>query len=274
MTGDQPADGVIRGLMMTSAGWVHYRSVGAGRPVILLHINAQSSALMIDLAVELAERGLRAVAPDYPGCGSSDHVRFQPSIADYARWTLELAEALSLGSFAVAGEATGAFIAAEAAAQAPDRVTQLVLVNCPLRRRGETYPEKVVVTPELRPSDPTGFPAVRTLEFLLSTDPVHSPMRPSQEWLDRLNTAQIEAGRDRWQVFTALTEHDIEDSLEKVRCPSLVLAGDHFYLADRVGDIVAKLPGARGAIVKDARFCATWERAPQIAEAIAQFVTS
>lgn len=267
--GTEPA---TRGLVMTSAGWVHYRSLGDGPPVVLLHINAQSSALMTELVTELAGQGVRAVAPDYPGCGSSDHVPYQPSIADYARWTLELADALGIGSFAVAGEATGAFIAAEAAAQAPDRVSGLILVNCPLRRRGEAYPQQVVVTPELRPADPTGFPAVRTLDFLLSVDPVHSPMHPSQEWLDRLNTAQIEAGRDRWQVFNALAEHDVEDSLERVRCPSLVLAGEHFYLASRVNDLVAMLPEARGALLKDTRFCATWERAPQIAEAIARFI--
>lgn len=273
MTGGRPGgEATTRGLVMTTAGWVHYRSLGDGPPVVLLHINAQSSALMTGLMAELADRGLRAVAPDYPGCGSSDHVAFQPTIADYARWTLELTDALGIGSFAVAGEATGAFIAAEAAAQAPDRVTSLTLVNCPLRRRGEAYPEQVVVTPELRPADPTGFPLVRTLDFLLSADPVHSPMHPTQEWLDRLNTAQIEAGRDRWQVFNALTGHDVEDSLERVRCPSLVLAGDHFYLAGRVGDIAAMLPRSRGALVKDARFCATWERAPQIAEAMATFM--
>lgn len=272
MLGGQPQTAMtVRGLVMTSAGWVHYRSLGNGPPVVLLHINAQSSALMTELMTELASWGMRAVAPDYPGCGSSDHISFQPSIADYARWTLELTDALGVDSFAVAGEATGAFIAAETAAQAPGRVTSLTLVNCPLRRRGEAYPEQVVVTPRLRPADPTGFPVVRTLDFLLSADPVHSPMHPTQEWLDRLNTAQIEAGRDRWQVFNALTGHDVEDSLEQVRCPSLVLAGEHFYLASRVDDITAMLPGSHGALVRDARFCATWERAPQIAQTMASF---
>jgi len=263
---------MTRGLVMTSAGWMHYRSLGDGPAVVLLHINAQSSALMTELVTELAHQGLRALALDYPGCGASDHVPCQPSIADYARWTLELTDGLGIRSFTVAGEATGAFVAAEAAAQAPDRVTGLVLVNCPFRRRGEDYPQRVVVTPDLRPADPTGFPAVRTLGFLLSTDPVHSPMHPTQEWLDRLNTAQIEAGRDRWQVFNALIEHDVEDSLERVGCPSLILAGEHFYLASRVDDLVAMLPGSRGALLKDARFCATWERAPQIAEEIATFI--
>lgn len=51
---------------------------------------------MTGLRAELADLGLRAVAPDYPGCGASDHVAFQPSIADYARWTLELTDALGI----------------------------------------------------------------------------------------------------------------------------------------------------------------------------------
>lgn len=265
---------MTRGLVRTSAGWVHYRSLGDGPAVVLLHINAQSSALMTELMTELAQRGLRGVALDYPSCGSSDHVPYQPSIADYARWTLELADALGIGSFTVAGEATGSFIAAEAAAQAPDRVAGLVLVNCPLRRRDEVFPERVAVTPELRPADETGFPIVRTLDFLLTVDPEHSPMHPTQEWLDRLNTAQIEAGRDRWQVINALTQHAVEDSLDRVRCPALVLAGEHFYLASRVGELVAMLPGSRGALLEDARFCATWERAPQIAAEIARFISA
>jgi pimeloyl-ACP methyl ester carboxylesterase len=121
---------VERGLVTTSYGQIHYRASGAGTPIVLLHINQQSSDLYRELIAELAP-AFRVVAIDYPSHGASDHLTFQPKIADYATCVDEVMQALGHTRYAVLGEATGAGVAAELAATRKDTVTRCSLVNCP-----------------------------------------------------------------------------------------------------------------------------------------------
>ncbi len=37
----------------------------------------------------------------------------------------------------------------------------------------------------------------RSVEFSLQNDPENAPMQPTQSWMDRVNIAQFEIGRDR-----------------------------------------------------------------------------
>lgn len=53
-----------------------------------------------------------------------------------------------------------------------------------------------------------GLPTTRTLEFVLAHDPEHAPLHPTQTWMDRINVAQVEAGRERWQALNALDRYD------------------------------------------------------------------
>ena len=50
-----------RGLVKTSAGYLHYRATGQGQPIILMHTNQRLSALYLELMAVLGQ-GLRVVA--------------------------------------------------------------------------------------------------------------------------------------------------------------------------------------------------------------------
>jgi len=80
---------IERGLVRTHTGYIHYRSAGSGPPILLAHINQQSSALQLELLQALAPY-LRVVAIDYPSHGHSDAIDWQPSIGTYARCALEV----------------------------------------------------------------------------------------------------------------------------------------------------------------------------------------
>ena len=64
---------IKRGLVRTHLGHIHYRESGSGPAIVLLHINQQSSELMLELMAALSPR-MRAIAIDYPSHGGSDHV--------------------------------------------------------------------------------------------------------------------------------------------------------------------------------------------------------
>jgi len=255
---------VRRGLVLTSAGYIHYRSAGEGDVVVVLHINQQSSALCSELITALGTH-CHAIAFDYPGHGASDPAPGNPEISHYAHWLLEAMDGLRVARASVLGEAIGAAIAIELA-NISDRINKLVLVNCPhYKDRATTQRIQSTMRSDLRPSDPSGFPSTRDIQFMLERDPIHSPMQPNQSWMDRMNVAQLEAGRDRWKAIQALHRYDIPRRLATVDQPVLLLMGEHFQYTPHMHEVAACIRRGRSDVIAGARFCATWERAEEIA---------
>ncbi len=99
-----------------------------GRPVIYLH-GAGSSRIEGELYDQQADAaGVQIIATDRPGCGGSSPAPGR-SFASYALDLQELAAALGIGRFVVAGMSNGGVYAMAAAAGLPDRVTTAVLIN-------------------------------------------------------------------------------------------------------------------------------------------------
>ena len=257
-----------RGLVATEYGYIHYRRAGAQhrRAVMVSHISQQSSALMIELLEALAPK-LQAVAIDYPSCGMSDHVATQPTIADYARCVLAVMDHLGIARAAALGEATGAFVSAELAAAYPERIERAFLVNCPY------YPDKSVherahapLRDRLRPADASGFPLTRTLEFVLEHDPAHAPVNADQSWMDRINVAQLEAGRDRWQPLAALGRYDLLARLPQIAAHVHFFMGEQFHYRKDLDALAAHARNATREVIPGARFCVTWSHAGFLAQ--------
>jgi len=90
-------------------------------------------------------------------------------------------------------------------------------------------------------------------------------MQPSQSWMDRINVAQFEIGRDRWQAMQALATFDTLEGMAALRCPTLMLYGEHFIYGRHRALLQAKCPQAQVEIVSGGRFCMSWERAKEVA---------
>jgi len=256
---------IERGLVRTNLGYIHYRAAGTGKPVMLFHVNQQSSALMVELMTALAPN-FRVVAMDYPSHGHSDPIPGQPSFADYTRCAIAVMDALAIQRAASLGEAVGAGVSVAIANAYPDRIEKVVLVNCPFSpERGRTAVHVKELQSGLRPEDESGFPLTRTVEFMLRRDPGHAPMHPSQSWMDRINTTQMEVGRNRWQAVTALANFDMDDGLRRLVQPTLLLLGEHFHYTKYLDEMCARIKYPSHAILPGARFCMSWEFAAEIA---------
>jgi hypothetical protein len=112
---------------------------------------------------------------------------------------------------------------------------------------------------------------MRSIDWLLTHDPVHAPLHPDQDWMDRLNRAQVECGRDRWQALTAILHHDLKAAQRGIACPVLLLMGEHFYCRDRADLIGSRIADFQMAELPGARFCAGWESAAEIAARVREF---
>jgi pimeloyl-ACP methyl ester carboxylesterase len=255
---------IERGLAKTFAGHIHWRACGRGPVVMVSHINQQSSAVMVELLQALAT-DFRAVAIDYPSHGHSDHIDWQPTIEDYARAMIEVMDALGIERAFAMGEAVGAATSIALGARWPQRIDKVVLINTPYFTDADNAQKDIADIAKVRPSDDTGFPAPRSIRFLLENDPEHAPMQPTQSWMDRINTAQFEIGRDRWQAMGALAKFDTLDGLTALQCPVLMLYGEHFIYGRHRALLQSKCPQAKVEIVPGGRFCMSWERATDIA---------
>ncbi len=253
---------IERGLVLTSSGYVHYRAAGdAGgddAPVLLLHINQQSSAMYLELMRVLAP-DFRAIAIDYPGCGMSDHVEGEKTLSDYAQAIVEVLDGLGIAKVRVIGEAVSSVVATELAVRFPERVEAMVLMSYPFTPLTHDDDHGGEIPRNTRPADASGFPMTRTLDFVLANDPEHAPMHPTQEWMDRINLAQTQVGRDRWQLYSALLAYDFRSALPQVACPVKVLMGEHFYFSKYKEQLAQAIPGCSLEVVPGGRFCMGWE---------------
>jgi pimeloyl-ACP methyl ester carboxylesterase len=262
---------IDRGLAKTFAGHIHWRACGSGPVVMLSHINQQSSALMLELMQALAP-DFRAVAIDYPSHGHSDHIDWQPAIEDYARCVVEVMDALKIERAYAMGEAVGAATSIALGTRHAARIDKVVLINTPFFTDAANAKNDIADIAKVRPSDPTGFPAPRQIEYLLANDPEHAPMQPTQSWMDRVNTAQLEIGRDRWQAMGALAKFDTLAGMAALKCPVLMLYGEKFIYGKHRALLQAKCPHAKVEIIPNGRFCMSWERATEIAAAARAFL--
>ncbi|HEX7059021.1 MAG TPA: alpha/beta fold hydrolase [Solirubrobacterales bacterium] len=103
---------------------------GRGEPVILLHGVPVSSFLYRKVAPELAQRGLRSVAFDFPGLGlAARPERFDYTWSGLAQWTGEAIDALGIGRCHLVVHDIGGPIGFEWAIRNPERVLSLTALN-------------------------------------------------------------------------------------------------------------------------------------------------
>jgi pimeloyl-ACP methyl ester carboxylesterase len=123
---------VERAFVWLDEGQVHLRRLivpdADQPPIFLLHASPSSSRASVPLGQALAATGRSVIMPDTLGNGdSAPPAESAPDVAYFARSMLRLADALEIDRFDVYGAHTGARIACELAAIAPDRVRGAVL---------------------------------------------------------------------------------------------------------------------------------------------------
>lgn len=111
---------------------VHYRTAGAGPPVLLLHDTPGSSRQLAPAAAAVAAEGYRVIAPDLAGTALTDLPGdAQESLAALAGWLARVLETFGLDRVHVAGRGAGAVLALVLATAHPQRVGGLALVGLP-----------------------------------------------------------------------------------------------------------------------------------------------
>ena len=113
-----------------SSGNIHYRSYGAGEPLVLLHANPGDGRDYDSVVPKLAQ-SYRVIVLDWPGYGKSDipNEPRQVSVIFYYQAFVEFLDALGIEYCYLIGNSVGGCVAARFAAEHPDRALGMVLVS-------------------------------------------------------------------------------------------------------------------------------------------------
>ncbi|MBL8968722.1 MAG: alpha/beta fold hydrolase [Spirochaetaceae bacterium] len=109
----------------------HYFDFGdpaARSTLVFLHGFCGTGLEAAAIAAPFVEAGYRVVAPDWPGAGLSEALP-ACTMANLVAWLDAFGGELGLGRFALAGHSLGGFLAAAYAADHPDSVEALVLLD-------------------------------------------------------------------------------------------------------------------------------------------------
>jgi pimeloyl-ACP methyl ester carboxylesterase len=110
---------------------VRYREAGSGPPLLLVHGYLWSSAVWEDVFPLLAPRH-RVIVPDLPGFGESEKppaARYAYGLEAFAESLVDVVAALGVGRVSVCGHSMGGAVALMLAAQHPDLVEKLIVVD-------------------------------------------------------------------------------------------------------------------------------------------------
>lgn len=229
---------VWRAYAKVSSGQVHYRFAGTpGKPVVvLLHQTPSTSAMYEELMLAMA-KDYRLFAPDLPGMGQSDPLPGPMTIAKLAGAITEFLDELCIDRCRLFGHHTGASIAAELAAKAPERVAALALSGPPLL--DDELREKLPAYAAPIPGSQSGAHLAEMWRRIHGKDKA-APL----DIVERETLSGIALGGRYADTYNAVLEHDMGAALAALDCPVLVFAGTADLLHGRLDAAAALLSHA------------------------------
>ena len=195
--------------------------------IVFIHGALHDHSVWTLLARWFAHHGHSVLAVDQPGHGRSTGAPL-PSVEALADWVLALLDAAGVARAALVGHSMGSLIALEAAARAPGRASQLVMV-------GTAYPMKVSDA-LLGTALDAPLKAIDMVNAYSHSGMAAKPSHPGPgSWLHGANRAlmrRVQAGQTAVNLF----HHDFGvcdryagglQAAAKVQCPVSLILGKH-----------------------------------------------
>ena len=226
-----------RGSVELAHGRLAFAQAGDGPAVVLLHQTPRSCDEYRDVLPLLGTAGRRAIAFDTPGFGDSVALPDGPSIEGWAAAVLGGLDALGIERAAIAGHHTGGVVAVALAAQAPKRVSALVLSATPLTDAAH----------RAEPPDESGVDDADDADGLRRSRAGFYPAdRP--DLLDRYVADALRAGSLRLGGHRAVGAYEMDDAIARLRMPTLLIgATEDPYAYPELARMRAALPHAEVA---------------------------
>ncbi len=206
------------------SGRIYWRQLGDGAPLLMVHGLGSSGA---DWAFQVPPllADFRLLLPDLPGSGRSEVPTGRIGIPYAAEALWHLLDAQAGGRTAIVGFSLGGAVALEMALQRPQDVERLVLINSLPSYRVDHWRKWLELYLQIGIVRMLGLPrAARMVAARLFPLPHQAPMR------ERV-TAVVGANPVGPYLQTArgLAAWCAADRLDRLRAPTLMIAGEHDY---------------------------------------------
>ncbi len=237
--------------------------------VVFLHGAGMDQSVWTFAARALAHHGRAVLAPDLPGHGRSGG-RAMETIDALAAWVVDLLDAVGIGETALVGHSMGALTALACAARSPERVRSLALLGAAAR---------MPVHPDLLAAAAAGDP----LAYGLIVEWGHGSRGRTGDgpvpglWmaggtrrlLERNRPGTLHAGLKACDDYT-----DAMQAVERVRCPTLVIAGSQDRMTPPAGarPLADAIAGARTRVLEGCGHMMMTEAPVAVTEALAEVV--
>ncbi len=245
---------------------MHLRADGPqdATPLILLHSLGTDHRVWQPQAEALAVR-FRVLRPDLRGHGATDAPLGPYTIKGMARDVLDALDALGVDKLAVAGLSIGGMIAQSLAAQAPERITALVLVDTAMAIPPATLWRERAATVRA-----AGVAAIADAVLSRWLTPAAAPA--AAEALRSLLLATAPEGYAA--AAEAIAMADLTRTTPRLRLPALVLVGDQDEATPRASAEALRdaIPGARLRILPSAAHIPTVEQPEAVTGALLDFL--
>jgi 3-oxoadipate enol-lactonase len=234
----------------------YHESHGSGETVLLIHGLGSSTE---DWApqVEALRSRFTVVAYDVRGHGRSGKPRGAYSVRQFADDAAALIEQLRLGPVHVIGLSMGGMIGFQLAADRPDLVRSLVIVNSGPEMVLRRWRDRVGIMQRRMIVRMMGMRAWgRVLSERLLPKPEHAALRAAfvERWARNDKGAYLRA-------LSALVGWTVTDRLPGIVCPVLVVSADQDYTPIAWKEqYTALMPRARLAVIADSRHMMPIER--------------
>lgn len=119
----------------------NYKTLGEGRPLLILHGWGSRSDNWQKVGEMLAKNGIKVIIPDLPGFGQSDKPLTAWSLDDYCDFVEEFVKVLNLEKFYLLGHSFGGALAIKCGLKFPEKIDKLFLISAACFRR-KTFKNK------------------------------------------------------------------------------------------------------------------------------------
>ena len=254
---------------MISFNTMHCREAGEGLALVLIHGYLGCGEQWRSL-VKSPPPGMRVIAPSLPGFGHSADLPPPQSIPEFARVTFDFLSARKIDRFALLGHSMGGMIAQEMTAQAPRRITALILYATGAIGEIPGRFETIQQSRERLKADGATKSAKRIpAKWLVGQE--NSPHYPLVARL--ACKAQLPA---QLAGLAAMESWNGADALPRILCPTLIIWGeqDISYPRPQIDLLHAKIPNAQLKTIPNTSHLAHLEAPDTFNTALRDFLQS
>ncbi len=249
---------------------LYYKERGSGDPLLLLH-GLGSSAHDWQLQLNAFALHYRVIAPDMRGHGRSDKPRGPYSVPLFAADAAAFMRALNLPPAHVVGLSMGGMIAFQLAVDAPQLLKSLVVINSASELVPRTWAEKKDLFTRLLIAHLMGMRKMgQFLGKRLFPEPQQAELRRifAKRWAQNNKRAYLAS-------FHALIGWSVTERLEKIQCPTLVVAGDmDFFPLPYKREYTAKIPRAKLVVIPNSRHATPVDQPEKFNAVLKTFLTA